>query len=151
MQYRELGSLGKVSLLGMGIMRIPAEPTAEGGERPIQAITDELVKTCIENGVNYFDTARPIMTATTSALLASPSPLTGKRLSSPPSWPWGTSTNTPITCGSWTKSLERLQTDHIDVYLMQFWSEAAGRHAGAGHHPVPGRSAGLRQDPHGRL
>ena len=118
MQYRELGSLGKVSLLGMGIMRIPAEPTAEGGERPIQAITDELVKTCIENGVNYFDTARAYHDGNNERSLGiAIAPYREKALIA-----------TKLAMGyvheyadymrELDKSLERLQTDHIDVYLM---------------------------------
>jgi len=57
LQYRTLKDGTKVSLLGMGIMRMPTEPTEDGGERPIQSLTDEMVKLAVEGGINYFDSA----------------------------------------------------------------------------------------------
>lgn len=56
MKYRSINGLPSLSLLGFGNMRLPRENGAPNG--PIDfPRAREIVRACMENGVNYYDTA----------------------------------------------------------------------------------------------
>ena len=63
MLYRSLGRTGcRVSNLGFGCMRLPLQSAPAGAEAPRLAEVDEdrsieLIRSAVEQGVNYFDTA----------------------------------------------------------------------------------------------
>lgn len=54
MNYRKINN-NKVSLLGMGCMRLPID---ENNEINVEK-TEEMIKYAMENGINYYDTAYP--------------------------------------------------------------------------------------------
>ncbi|MBE5781251.1 MAG: aldo/keto reductase [Clostridiales bacterium] len=118
MQYRTFDPLGEVSLLGMGIMRIPTEVNAEGSEVPIQSVTDELVKTCIENGINYFDTARAYGNGANERSLGKAIAPYRKQAKIATKLAMGYVHEYADYMRELDASLERLQTDYVDVYLM---------------------------------
>ncbi|MBI9050545.1 MAG: aldo/keto reductase [Anaerolineaceae bacterium] len=118
MQYRKFGKLDwQVSALGFGAMRLP---TIDGVSGNIdQEKTAEMIHTAIEGGVNYFDTAYVYHDQKSEAAL-------GKALQN------GLRDKVRIASKSaiWLlndgdgfqrmldEQLERLQTDHIDFYLL---------------------------------
>jgi uncharacterized protein len=117
MQYRNFGKLDwQVSALGFGMMRLP---TIDGVTGNIdQQKTDEMVHTAIEGGVNYFDTAYVYHDQRSEAAL-------GKALGSARD-----KVRIATKSAIWLlndgdgfqrqldEQLERLQTDHIDFYLL---------------------------------
>jgi predicted aldo/keto reductase-like oxidoreductase len=67
MRYRKMGDL-KVSILGMGAMRLPMEPD---GKTIDQNETDGMIRRAVEGGINYFDTAAPYHEGRGEAVLGS--------------------------------------------------------------------------------
>ena len=63
MQFRDFGKTGeKVSALGFGLMRLPTIAGVQGSEQAAKGNTDVkasvlLIRTAIEAGLNYLDTA----------------------------------------------------------------------------------------------
>jgi uncharacterized protein len=114
MLYRDMGKTGdKVSILGYGCMRFPRKGRQIDEER-----TEKQLVSAIERGVNYFDTAYiyPGSEAALGRILAK----TGLRdrvfiATKLPSF----MVHAPKDMENMLNtSLERLQTDHIDYYLM---------------------------------
>lgn len=129
MTYRTNPNTGdRVSLLGYGCMRWPMMPNPDGdGEVVDQEAVNELVDYAIEHGVNYFDTAPPYVRGlseeTTGIALArhprdkyyiatklsnqsfARNGMTGKELFD-------------ASVKMYRNSLEKLQTDYIDYYLL---------------------------------
>ena len=122
MTYRSFPSLGndKISILGYGCMRWPTMPNPEGGRDVInQETVNRLVDYAIEHGVNFFDTA-PVYVQGQSEKA------TGIALSRYPRESYYLSTKLSnmsnhsfeASIGMYKRSLENLQTDYIDFYLM---------------------------------
>lgn len=122
MLYREMGHTGdKVSILGYGCMRFPRK-----GGRIDEERTEKQLLSAIGRGVNYFDTAYiyPGSEAMLGKILAKNN-LRDKVL---------IGTKMPIFLihspkdmeNTLRTSLERLQTDYIDYYLMHNLSSMAG-------------------------
>jgi len=124
MQYRRFGKLGfDVSVLGFGCMRLPLMP-AENGNEPDPSKIDEkesikMIRHAIDSGVNYIDTAYPYHRGSSE-------PLVGKALKDGYRERVKLATKLPV----WLlkektdfdkyldEQLEKLQTDHIDFYLL---------------------------------
>jgi predicted aldo/keto reductase-like oxidoreductase len=119
MQYRTFGNVDfQVSALGFGAMRLPT--IQEGEQRKIdEAKATRMVYYAIDRGVNYVDTAYPYHDGQSEVLLGKI--LKGeyrekvKLATKLPSW------NIKETADFdkyFNEQWERLQTDHIDFYLL---------------------------------
>jgi hypothetical protein len=118
MKYRKLGRSGcEVSILGLGCMRLPI---IGGDEARIdEPKADRMLKAAIEKGVNYLDTAYPYHKGESEKFLgrALCGGLRNKvRLATKlPSWAVAITADFDRFLN---EQLERLQTDHIDFYLL---------------------------------
>ncbi len=115
MLYRRMDSTGdELSILGFGCMRLPQKGGRIDEERATRQLRD-----AIDRGVNYIDTAVPYHMGTSE-------PFVGRALSSgyrdrvklatklPP---WQTNVREDMD-RILSEQLEKLQTDHIDYYLL---------------------------------
>jgi predicted aldo/keto reductase-like oxidoreductase len=118
MLYRTFGKTGEqVSNLGFGCMRLPVIDQQE--EKIDEKLATDMLRTAIDHGVNYIDTAYPYHKGMSE-------PFVGKALQEGyrnkvfiatklPSW----EVNTREDCERvLNEQLDRLQTDHIDFYLL---------------------------------
>ncbi|WP_088225921.1 aldo/keto reductase [Desulfosporosinus sp. FKB] len=124
MKYRKFGSLDyQASILGFGCMRLP---TLNGDPSKInepEAIS--LIRYAIDNGVNYIDTAYPYHQGQSEVLV-------GKALQNGYREKVKLATKLPLFhCQSredfdriLNEQLKKLQTDHIDFYLLHGLSKA---------------------------
>jgi predicted aldo/keto reductase-like oxidoreductase len=122
MQYRTFGSLGwKASALGFGCMRLPTLGAYEKIDEP-EAI--RMIRRGVDRGVNYVDTAYGYHGGTSEVV-------TGKALrdgyrsrvrvaTKLPPWHVKTAADFDRLLG---EQLVRLQTDHIDLYLLHALSK----------------------------
>lgn len=134
MTYRKNNKGEDVSILGYGCMRWPLIPAPDGeGEIVDQEAVNDLVDYAIEHGVNYFDTAPPYVRGMSEEA-------TGIALSRHPRDSYYLATkmsNHGIARGTddpqeiyrksvemYRNSLAKLQTDHIDYYLLHFVGSA---------------------------
>jgi hypothetical protein len=123
MQYRELGRTGiKVSALGFGCMRLPTLGSMDKINEPDAA---KLLHNAIEQGVNYVDTAW-FYHATTFGQKGQSEPFVGRALSGGWREKVQIATKLPQQIIKTREDmdvfleeqLKRLQTDHIDFYLV---------------------------------
>lgn len=124
MQYREFGKTGlKTSVLGFGMMRMQKKEDGTYDE----AWTTDTLRSAIDRGLNYVDTAY---------IYGESERLTGNALQDGYREKVILATKLPVinmTCEEdfdrlLNEQLERLQTDHIDVYLLhalsrKLWDE----------------------------
>ena len=116
MEKRNLGNLGiDVSLLGFGCMRFPT--TKQG--KIDEAEAEKMLDYAISKGVNYIDTAYPYHNGESE-------PFVGKVLKKYPRDSFYLATKLPVWAVNtledvdriFEEQLQRLQTDHVDFYLM---------------------------------
>lgn len=115
MQYRTIAG-EKISVLGFGCMRFPT--TSKNASDIDTEKAAEMLRYAVENGVNYFDTAYVYHDEKSEGFI-------GEALK-----PFRSKINIATKCPTWkvkceedfdrflNEQLERLQTDHIDFYLM---------------------------------
>ena len=128
MTYRtNNGSGDKVSILGYGCMRWPMTKDDNGKEVVDQETVDHLIDYAIEHGVNYFDTAPVYLQGQSEAA-------TGLSLKRYPRDSYFIATKLSNFSNSsrensiemYRKSLENLQTDYLDYYLLHALGDGAG-------------------------
>lgn len=116
MEKRKLEKLGiETSLLGFGCMRFPTTPDGKIDEPEAEKMLDK----AIASGVNYIDTAYPYHNGESE-------PFVGKTLKKYDRDSFFLATKLPVWLVNsvddakriFEEQLERLQTDHIDFYLL---------------------------------
>jgi predicted aldo/keto reductase-like oxidoreductase len=124
MTYNELGTTGlNVSRFGMGCMRLPKIEQPDGTAVIDQDKTNEMVRYAIDHGVNYFDTAyvyggsEEAMGRALAGGLREKIVLVAKN----PVWLAETYDDYERLLD---EELERLQTDHLDIYLLHALNRA---------------------------
>ena len=153
MRYRKLGRTGiEVSVLGFGCMRLP---TQGAPDRVDEVAAARLLHDAIDMGVNYVDTAW-FYHASTFGQAGQSEPFVGRALSG--GWRdrvlLATKLPQQIVKARedmdrfLTQQLERLQTDHIDFYLVHgLDGECVEQHEGSRRTGVPRRGARTRPHP----
>jgi hypothetical protein len=117
MQYREFGKTGlKVSALGFGTMRLP---TYQGTSFIDEPLSINLIRYAIDNGVNYIDTAYSYQDGMAESVTGQ-ALLDGYRdkvflATKAPVWEYNNEDDFDVILN---EQLRRLNTDHIDFYML---------------------------------
>lgn len=136
MEQRKYGRMPySTTLLGMGCLRVPQERDAAGNMRIVRPEATALLRRAIDKGINYVDTAALYQDGDNEAWL-------GEALKDGYRERVKLVTKLPLwLCGDesgveriFAESLQRLQTDYIDVYLLHsmnrsYWELAKKYHA----------------------
>ena len=120
MQYNKLGVKisGKLSILGFGLMRLPTMP--DNHEKVDEDLAEQMFLDCVQEGINYFDTAYPYHKGFSEVFLGNMLMKHNLRdkiyiASKLPSW----LINAGEDCDRYfNEQLEKLRTDSIDFYLL---------------------------------
>ena len=121
MQYRDFGKTGlKVSLLGMGCMRLPFKDENDGSQGVDREKAYELIRYAVDNGVNYFDTAYGYHAQDSEAVLGEALEADGRRqkVNIVTKQPFGAMKTQSDIRRNLENTLKKLRTDYIDVYLL---------------------------------
>jgi len=118
MQYRTLGKTNlKVSLLGMGCMRLPFV-NGDGNQGVDKDAAIEQIQYAADNGINYFDTAFGYHSGESESIMGEA--LESRRdrvlyVTKQPPWEMH---DIPTIRRNLENTLKKLRTDYIDVYLL---------------------------------
>jgi len=120
MQYRSFGPKGhQVSAFGMGCMRMPTVKNEDGIEKVDRPEAIRMIRRAIEGGVTYFDTAYVYHNQESESVLGEA--LAGglrEKVTIATKLPLGRVEHEEQLQEIFDEELRRLQTDHIDVYLL---------------------------------
>jgi predicted aldo/keto reductase-like oxidoreductase len=124
MRYHVLKKTGeRLSVLGFGIMRLLRDP--EQPDRIDRKLANEMVRYAIDHGVNYFDTAQNYSAGESESVLGEA--LRGMRdqvkIATKVGF-WHTKEGLPGLENHLKSQLQRLETDHIDFYLIHALTDA---------------------------
>ncbi|MFZ4855572.1 MAG: aldo/keto reductase [Desulfuromonadaceae bacterium] len=124
MNYHTLGKTGeRLSILGFGIMRLTRDP--EQPDRINRKLANEIVRYAIDHGVNYFDTAQNYSAGESESVLGEA--LRGRREQVKIATKvglWHTRNGLPGIEAHLTSQLQRLETGHIDFYMIHALTDA---------------------------
>ena len=121
MQYRKIEKLGiEVSAFGVGCMRFPMKKLEDGTDVVDESISTPAIRHAVDSGVNYIDTAYVYSGGRKNEIAVGHALRDGYRekvyiATKLPTWPVKTKDD------MWRildESLEDLETDHIDFYLL---------------------------------
>ena len=118
MKYRTMGKLGiKNSAFGLGCMRFNGEASGDSTVSEEKAIT--LIRQAIDGGVTYLDTAY-VYLGKTSEIIVGKALKDGYRdkVTIATKMPLGAVKDSESMMALLNEELNKLQTDHIDFYLM---------------------------------
>ena len=121
MHYRDFGKTGlKVSLLGMGCMRLPFKDENDGSKGVNREKAYELIRYAADNGVSYFDTAYGYHATDSEAVLGEALEEGGRRqnVTIVTKQPFGVMSSQGDIRRNLENTLKKLRTDYIDVYLL---------------------------------
>lgn len=135
MNYKTIGKTGlKASILGLGAMRLPMLDGTAGanyrdGKEVDEAASIQLIRTALDSGVNYLDTAYNYLSGMSETI-------TGKALLDgyrdkaiiATKCPWWLIKKPEDFDVYLEKQLNRLQTDHVDMYLFHGVTLGAWKH-----------------------
>lgn len=132
MKYRPYGKKVdfQTSVFGVGVMRLPQKGNEKGEKVPDQAFANQLIRTAIDNGVNYFDSAHVYLNEQADATL-------GEALSGGYREKVMVATKIPPryvkNADDFNKildiQLQKLQSDYIDVMLCHSLNKEAYQQA----------------------
>jgi len=120
MQYRSFGRTGwKASVLGFGCMRLPTLDGLPMSEKIDRGETVRMIRTAIDRGVNYIDTAYPYHNGASEIVV-------GEALGDGYRAKVRLASKSPVWMirqpedfdGLLNEQLRRLQTEHVDFYLL---------------------------------
>ena len=150
MKYRSFGHTGwNASALAFGCMRLPC---IGGPEKVDEPLSVRMIRTAIDAGVNYVDTAYPYHGGKSEVVL-------GKALTDGYRQKVKLADKMPMWLVKqpsdfdriFNEQLKRLQTDHVDLYLLHSLGRQTGRKARA-RGPGMGRAPDCcRADPVDRV
>ncbi|MCL2398968.1 MAG: aldo/keto reductase [Defluviitaleaceae bacterium] len=128
MQYRNFGNTGlKVSLLGMGCMRLPFKDENDRTLGVVREKAYELIQYAVDNGVNYFDTALTYHACESEAILGEALEEKSRRakVNIATKQLFGAMTTQEEIRRNLENTLKKLRTDYIDVYLLHCITSAS--------------------------
>ena len=124
MQYRQLGCSGvKVSVIGLGTNQFGSE------NLPLKEVT-RIINVILDNGINFIDTANTYQQSRSEEIIGKA--LKGRRREVVLATKFYFKINNSVNEAGCSRyhmmntvedSLQRLQTDHIDLYYMHRWDE----------------------------
>ncbi len=119
MQKRKFGKMGyEVSLLGMGCMRLPLGPDAQGNMAVDREKSYEMIRYAASHGINYFDTALSYHSETSELVLGEALEGIRESVHVATKQPFRRMTDKATLRKNLENQLKKLRTDYLDLYLI---------------------------------